>query len=249
MSRRSRFQLPLAGSFLAIAILAMPVGRAAAQDADFSASDLVVRLNRLEGQIRTLSGQVEQQQFDNRQLKEQLRKFQEDTEFRFQERSGGGGARSGTAPAPPPSTTPASGARPQRRGDAFDPDTSPTSPGAPRTLGSASESGTGDRRQSRRGPSRRASCRPQRHRVHHRGGGPARDGRFRDRFRRGRHGAIRLRRRLRPLQQPGNTIRPRLVSVAFLRLTRAIARPPTRPTGSATACFSATSRVRRPNNS
>jgi tol-pal system protein YbgF len=80
-----------------------------------------------------MSGQVEQLQFENRQLKEQLRKFQEDVEFRFQERSGG------SKPAPAIST-PAPGrpvpAQPQKRSDVFDPSNAPTALGAPQPLGS-----------------------------------------------------------------------------------------------------------------
>jgi tol-pal system protein YbgF len=108
--------------------LAAPAG---AQDA----ADLVVRLGRLENQTRQMAGQVEQLQFENRQLKEQLRKFQEDVEFRFQD--GKGAARPGTAaPALTPSQTPgqAAPARPSRRGDAFDPSTAPGAPGAPQPL-------------------------------------------------------------------------------------------------------------------
>src|SRR3954470_19984843 len=108
--------------------LAAPAG---AQDA----ADLVVRLGRLENQTRQMSGQLEQLQFENRQLKEQLRKFQEDVEFRFQD--GKGAARPATAPpALTPSQTPgqAAPARPPRRGDAFDPSTAPGAPGAPQQL-------------------------------------------------------------------------------------------------------------------
>ncbi len=124
---------------------------ARAQDA----SDLIVRLNRVEGQMRQLSGQVEQLGFENRQLKDQLRKFQEDTEFRFQER--GGGARSptaapqgGTPPGGRPSGNPD---RPARRGDAFDPSADPAAPGAPRTLGSGAPAASagGGRAASERG--------------------------------------------------------------------------------------------------
>jgi tol-pal system protein YbgF len=110
-------------------------GPAAAQDA----AELVVRLNRLEGQVRQMSGLIEQLGFENRQQKEQLRKFQEDVEYRFQERSGGG--RSTTPATTQPSTapqTPASQARPNRRSDAFDPDSASDAPGAPRALGTAS---------------------------------------------------------------------------------------------------------------
>lgn len=106
-------------------------GNARAQDD----SELFVRINRLEGQVRQLSGQLEQIQFDNRQLKEQLRKFQEDVEFRLNER--GGGSRG----APPAATTqtPSAAPRPARRGDAYDPANDPAAPGAPRQLGAASQ--------------------------------------------------------------------------------------------------------------
>ena len=105
---------------------------AAAQDA----ADFVVRLNRLENQTRQMAGQIEELQFENRQLKEQLRKFQEDVEFRFQD----GRAPSRPAaslPAATPSQTPSAGAaaRPPRRGDAFDPAAMPGAPGAPQPLG------------------------------------------------------------------------------------------------------------------
>jgi tol-pal system protein YbgF len=110
---------------------------ALAQDA----ADVVVRLNRLENQVRQLSGQIEQLQFENRTLKEQVRKFQEDVEFRFQE--GRGGARPAApsvtpnqAPGPATPARPAtSPSQPQRRSDVFDPSAAPDAPGAPRPLG------------------------------------------------------------------------------------------------------------------
>ncbi|OYW99497.1 MAG: tol-pal system protein, partial [Bosea sp. 32-68-6] len=74
----------------AVSCLSLP---ASAQDA----ADLVVRTSRMENQIRQLSGQIEQLQFENRRLSEQLRKFQEDVEFRLNER---GGARPSGAAAP-----------------------------------------------------------------------------------------------------------------------------------------------------
>ncbi|MGO4573634.1 tol-pal system protein YbgF [Microvirga sp. 2TAF3] len=102
-------------------------GPAAAQDA----ADAIVRLNRLENQFRQMSGQIEQLQYENRQLKEQVRKFQEDVEFRFQENRGG-------AKASPSTTAPVRPAQPQpqRRSDMFDPAVDPNAPGAPRPLGS-----------------------------------------------------------------------------------------------------------------
>src|SRR5215216_1378157 len=74
---------------LAIATAALSAP-AAAQDA----ADFVVRMNRLENQVRQMSGHIEQLQFENRQLKDQLRKFEEDVEFRFQD----SGAARGGAP-------------------------------------------------------------------------------------------------------------------------------------------------------
>ncbi len=108
-------------------------GPAAAQDA----AELVVRLNRLEGQVRQMSGLIEQLGFENRQQKEQLRKFQEDVEFRLQERSGGRSTTPATTPSSPPSQSPAQ-TRQNRRSDAFDPDGVSDAPGAPRQLGTAS---------------------------------------------------------------------------------------------------------------
>jgi tol-pal system protein YbgF len=118
----------LAGlSVLAIGLIQPAV----AQDA----ADLVVRTSRLENQLRQLSGQIEQLQFENRRLTEQLRKMQEDVDFRFSER---GGQRGGAAPAPQ-ATRPANPPPPQpgreRRGDAFDPAGQPGAAGAPRQLG------------------------------------------------------------------------------------------------------------------
>lgn len=119
---------------------------------------LVVRIDRLENQIRQLTGQIEQMQFSTRRLEEQLKKFQEDVEFRFQENAGRGGAPAAPAAKPPlqrrseaepvdvGDDAPLSGIdipaetgtarRPVRRGDAFDPSGDPTAPGAPRPLGS-----------------------------------------------------------------------------------------------------------------
>jgi tol-pal system protein YbgF len=122
----------------AMALAATLVSPAAAQDA----ADAIVRLNRLESQFRQISGQMEQLQYENRQLKEQLRKFQEDVEFRFQEGRGGSKPSSPTAtpsrPAQPPAQPTPAG--PQRRSDLFDPSEAPDAPGAPRPLGTTAPS-------------------------------------------------------------------------------------------------------------
>ncbi|WP_082365078.1 tol-pal system protein YbgF [Bosea vaviloviae] len=112
-------------SCLSVACLSLP---AQAQDA----ADLVVRTSRMENQIRQLSGQIEQLQFENKRLSEQLRKFQEDVDFRLNERAG---ARPNGAAAPGNAAPPAGAApRPQRRGDAFDPSVQQGAAGAPRPL-------------------------------------------------------------------------------------------------------------------
>ena len=56
---------------------------------------LSVRVDHLESQLRSLTGQLEQAQFQVRKLQEQLTKFQQDIEFRFQEAPHGPAARSG----------------------------------------------------------------------------------------------------------------------------------------------------------
>jgi tol-pal system protein YbgF len=109
---------------------------------------LLVRIGRLESQMRQLNGQIEQMQFETRKLEEQLKKFQEDVDFRFR-----GGApqapaaepqRRGEAPetqinGPDRSfaqSPAAESSRAGRRSDAFDPAQNPAAPGAPRPLGS-----------------------------------------------------------------------------------------------------------------
>ena len=124
--------------------------------AQMTESELVMRLNRLENQVRQLTGQIEQLQYRNQQLEQQLR-----------------GAQPAPAPAPraavpqpqpqyaPPPAYPQQSQSPQqaypqqqpypqvmqqeaepapplrggRRGDAFDPNINPNAPGVPRTLG------------------------------------------------------------------------------------------------------------------
>ncbi len=110
-----------------------------------SAGDLVLRIDRLETQIRQLTGVIEQLQFRNQQLADQLRRMQEDSEYRLQELGSKGAgsppsgqARTTGAPAVP---RPAAAASPGRRSDAFDPTQNPTAPGAPRALGAISTPG------------------------------------------------------------------------------------------------------------
>ena len=98
--------------------------------------DMSVRLDRMESALRQLTGTIEQLQYRNQQLELQLKRMQDDTEYRFQQMGSRGGA------APPPQVAPGrSGQRADgatcrgRRSDVFDPTQNPNAPGAPRTLG------------------------------------------------------------------------------------------------------------------
>ena len=113
-------------------------------------ASLLVRIGRLETQMRQISGQIEQMQFETRRLAEQLKKFQEDVDFRFHE----GGAQGAPVAKPPqkrsevpetqidggdrgpPQSAAIASPRASGRGDAFDPSQNPGAPGAPRALGS-----------------------------------------------------------------------------------------------------------------
>jgi tol-pal system protein YbgF len=105
---------------------------------------LMLRIERLENQIRSLTGQLEEAQFQNRRLDEQVR--------RLQEAGAGAGAveqpplRGGATPQRRADSADVPGAPPRAgvgrgRGDAFDPAQSPGSPGAPRVLGALDQRG------------------------------------------------------------------------------------------------------------
>jgi tol-pal system protein YbgF len=110
-------------------------------------SELVTRIERLEGTIRTLTGTIEELQYRNQQLEQQV------------QRLGAGTSPAAAvpprpaaqlpppaavvlppvvaavpAPLPAPVEPPVAG---MRRGDAFDPATSPSAPGVPRQLGTS----------------------------------------------------------------------------------------------------------------
>src|SRR4029450_1037444 len=69
---------------------AAPAGRAD------DAGDLSVRLDRMESALRQLTGTIEQLQYRSQQLEMQLKRMQDDTEYRFQQM----GSRGGASPAP-----------------------------------------------------------------------------------------------------------------------------------------------------
>jgi tol-pal system protein YbgF len=98
-----------------------------------SASDLAVRLDRMENRLREMTGQIEQLQFRNQQLEQEIARL--------------GGSPAAAAPprggapqqAMPPQNMPQQGAPPAstsgKRSDVFDPSVNPSAPGAPRSLG------------------------------------------------------------------------------------------------------------------
>ncbi|HEY1475065.1 MAG TPA: tol-pal system protein YbgF [Pseudolabrys sp.] len=100
--------------------------------------DMSVRLDRMENALRQLTGALEQLQYRNQQLEMQLKRVQDDTEYRFQQLGSRGGPAPGAPPramapqapvnAPPPATS-------GNRSDVFDPAQHPSAPGAPRVLG------------------------------------------------------------------------------------------------------------------
>jgi len=111
-----------------------------------SEADLIVRLDRLENALRQITGAVEQLQYRNQQLEQQVRQMQEGAGYRAD-----AAPRPGAVPAaPPPRTGPlvSPGMPPPvpqqvspsagRRSDAFDPSANPAAPGAPRPLGNPS---------------------------------------------------------------------------------------------------------------
>ena len=90
-------------SRLLLTILPFLVASLSPALAQMSSSDVAMRLDALENQIRQLTGQVEQLQFRNQQLEQQLKRTTEDYEFRFQELGGKGAPRAAQpqrAPAP-----------------------------------------------------------------------------------------------------------------------------------------------------
>jgi tol-pal system protein YbgF len=96
-------------------------------------NDPGVRLGRIENALRQLTGKVEELQYRNQQLQMQLKRLQDDTDYRLQQL----GSKAAPSGAPAPNVPGAPAAAPGRRGDVFDPAQNPNAPGAPRTLGNA----------------------------------------------------------------------------------------------------------------
>jgi len=133
LSRSVQTAAALAAAWLTFSV---PAG------AQLSEADLVVRIERLENQIRQLTGTIEQLQFRNQQLEEQLRRSQP-VDARASRPPPYSAPPAASAALPPPvaavppvEAQPVTPGAPGRRGDAFDPSQNPNAPGAPRPLGS-----------------------------------------------------------------------------------------------------------------
>ncbi len=100
-------------------LLALPPAALLAQDAEMaapppplpgpSATDLQMRLNALETQLRNVTGQLERSQYQNNQLQQTLQRMNADYDGRFQmleRRVGAQEARQMAPPPPPPQAAP-----------------------------------------------------------------------------------------------------------------------------------------------
>jgi len=95
---------------LILMILALPTA-VAAQGPGYTED----RLNQLQQSISLLTGQIEQLQYKNQQLQQQMEKMQADYEYRLdqlEKGKGGGGPRPSAPPPGPPSSQPQAGAAP-----------------------------------------------------------------------------------------------------------------------------------------
>lgn len=119
-------------------------------------NDIGVRLDRIENTMRQLTGNIEQLQYQNQQLQSQVRELQQRAGIAGPSTQGGPGSlmpSSGMPRNAPPIGAPMNGPMnatpprstqqpmnttpsPDRRGDAFNPNSNPNAPGVPRTLGS-----------------------------------------------------------------------------------------------------------------
>lgn len=138
-------------------VLLIPLACTSPAAAQMSGSDVVVRLEQIEQQLRMLTGQLEQLQYRNQQLEQQLQRMQggapqQQTQapqqaqpYPQQQAAQGPSSMQPRALPPVASAAPVasdpSPIRPLppaggRRGDSFDPNANPSAPGAPRPLGS-----------------------------------------------------------------------------------------------------------------
>ncbi|HRJ70556.1 MAG TPA: YbgF trimerization domain-containing protein, partial [Beijerinckiaceae bacterium] len=92
--------LPIAMKSLSLALVLLASVAAPSLAQTLDPAELLLRLDRLEGENRRLNGQVEQLQFQIRRLEDQVRRFQSDVDFRFKESGGKGLPQAAAPPAP-----------------------------------------------------------------------------------------------------------------------------------------------------
>ena len=93
--------------------------------------DISSRVDRIEAALRQLTGTIEELQHQNQMLQMQLKRMQDDTEYRFQQL----GSRGAPPAAAQPRAMPPPAGAPGPRSDVFNPALNPNAPGAPRALG------------------------------------------------------------------------------------------------------------------
>jgi len=96
----------LAGALLAgVALAALPVRDAHAQDNRALIADMQVRITQLEDLVRSLTGTLEETSYQNRQMQQRLDLLEREIDMRLGSLEGGGGmpsAATGSANTPPP---------------------------------------------------------------------------------------------------------------------------------------------------
>lgn len=121
---------------------AQPAPQPQREVAQAGGTDVDSRIDRIESALRQLTGTIEELQHQNQMLQMQLKRMQDDTEYRFQQMGSRGGgapvAGPAVAPVPPPGAAPPANNNNGRRSDVFDPAQHPNAPGTPRALGNAS---------------------------------------------------------------------------------------------------------------
>ncbi len=83
---------------MAVVLAAGVLAPAFVQAQSRSEAQLAVRIQELEDQVRSLTGQIEGLQFSLTQMQTQFQQMQEDNEFRFQQLEGGAGGKTEAAP-------------------------------------------------------------------------------------------------------------------------------------------------------
>ncbi len=106
--------------------------------AQADSADVSSRIDRIENALRQLTGTIEDLQHQNQMLQMQLKRMQDDTEYRFQQLGSKGGLPPGAQPRAMAPQAPANGPQPvvsDNRSDVFNPAQHPNAPGVPRVLG------------------------------------------------------------------------------------------------------------------